>query len=83
MLEITSAKTPRAGDASLPQDTPEPVREWAESEEAKVRENEELVEKLSAAMEAEGYDTGAIKKVMNRQLKQSGRDRMVSGSRAL
>ena len=37
---------------------------WAEGEEAKVREREELVEDLSQAKQSHGYDPTPIREVM-------------------
>jgi hypothetical protein len=48
----------------LPADTPERVRDWAESEDAKELEKEGLVEELSQAMRARGYDPTPIRQVM-------------------
>ena len=63
-LELAAGEKPRPGDVSLPEDTKERVTEWVEGEEASVREEEALVEDLSQAMEAQGYDTQAVKSVM-------------------
>ncbi len=63
-LELAAGEKPRSGDVSLPEDTPERIREWTEGEEAKVREREELVEELSAAMQAHGRDPTPIREVM-------------------
>lgn len=53
-----------AGDVSLPEDTPERVRKWAEGEEAKVQEREELVAELSQVMKVHGYDPTPIREMM-------------------
>ncbi len=65
-LELTARKKPRPGDVSLPEGTKEHISEWAEGEEAEVREREELVEQLSTAMQAHGHDPGSIRQVMGR-----------------
>jgi hypothetical protein len=59
-LEIDSGKRPRAGDVALPSDIGERVRDWAEGEEAKAREREELVGELSTVMKDRGYDPTLI-----------------------
>ena len=54
-LEIAAGDVPRfpgKGYLAMPEDTVEKVREWAEGEETKVREREELVEDLSEVMKA-------------------------------
>ena len=51
---------------ALPKDKGERVMEWAEGEEAKARKREELVEELSRAMKARGYDPTPIREVMGR-----------------
>jgi hypothetical protein len=63
-LELAAGERPRPGDVSLPKDTKERVTEWAEGEEASVREREELVGELSQAMAARGYDPTPIRQVM-------------------
>jgi hypothetical protein len=63
-LELTAGKKPRPGDVCLPEGTKERISEWAEGGEAEVREREELVEQLSAAMQAHGHDPGSIWQVM-------------------
>jgi len=65
-LEIAAGERPRSGDVSLRKDVPERVREWAEGEGANVREREELVGELSAAMEAHGHDPTPIREAMGR-----------------
>jgi len=63
-LEVTSGEAPRfpgKGYVALPEDTAEKAREWAEGEEAKVRE--ELVEDLSQVMKAQGHDPAPIREV--------------------
>ena len=65
-LELTAGKKPQPGDVSLPEGTKERISELAEGEEAEVREREELVEQLSAAMQAPGHDPGSIRQVMGR-----------------
>ena len=47
-LEIAAGERPRAGDIALPEDTAEKVKEWAEGEDAKVRERETFMGKLRA-----------------------------------
>jgi hypothetical protein len=59
-LELAAGEKPRPDEVSLPEGTPERVREWAEGEEAKEREMEQLTEELSAAMKARGYDPTPI-----------------------
>ena len=63
-LELAAGEKPRSGDVSLHEDTPERVREWTEGEEATIQEREELVEELSAAMQAHGRDPTPIREVM-------------------
>ena len=63
-LELAAGEKPRPGDVSLPEDTKERVTEWAEGEDARVREEETLVEELSQAMMARGYDPTPIRQVM-------------------
>ena len=63
-LELTAGEKPRPGDVSLPESTPERIREWAEGEDARVREEEALVEELSKAMKARGYDPTPIRQVI-------------------
>ena len=63
-LELAAGEKPRPGDVSLPADTTERVREWVEGEEAKEQERGELVEELSKAMKARGYDPTPIRQVM-------------------
>ena len=65
-LELTAGKKLRPGDVPLLEGTKERISEWAEGEEAEVREREELVEQLSAAMQAHGHDPGSIPQVMGR-----------------
>jgi hypothetical protein len=62
-LELAAGERPGAGDVALPRDLPERVRGWVESEEARVREREELAGELGAAMRTRGYDAGALKAV--------------------
>jgi hypothetical protein len=65
-LEIASGEAPRfpgKGYVALPEDTAEKAKEWAEGEGAKVRERDELVGEVSAAMENRGYDTAALETV--------------------
>ena len=63
-LELTAGEKPRPGDVSLPEGTKQQVRVWAEGEEAKVREREELIEDLSQAKQSHGYDPTPIREVM-------------------
>ncbi len=63
-LEIDAGERPRAGDVALPDGLPERVRGWAEGEEAKAREREELVGELSAAVRAYGRDPTPIREAM-------------------
>ena len=63
-LELTAGEKPRPGDVSLPEGTKERVTEWADGEETRVREREGLVEELSQAMKAHGYDPTPIRQVM-------------------
>ena len=63
-LELAAGEKPARGDVSLPEGTKERVQVWAESEEAEVREREELVSELSAAMRAHGHDPTPIREVM-------------------
>jgi hypothetical protein len=63
-LELAAEERPRAGAVALPQDTGEHIREWAEGEEIKERDREELVEELSVAMQAHGRDPTPIREVM-------------------
>jgi hypothetical protein len=65
-VELTAGKKPRPGDVSLPEGTKERISVWAEGGEAEVREREELVEQLSAAMQAHGHDPSSIRQVMGR-----------------
>jgi len=60
-LEITAEERPRAGDVGLPEDTGEHIREWAEGEQGKVLEREELARELSEAMQARRHDPRAVK----------------------
>src|SRR5215213_4026410 len=62
-LEIAAGEKPSAGEMVLPEDTAERVKNWAEGEEAKVREREELVEDLSQVMKAQGHDPAPIREV--------------------
>ena len=48
-----------------PKPSPERIREWAEGEEAEVREREGLVEELSQTMKNHGYDAEAVKAVLS------------------
>jgi len=48
----------------LPEDIPDRVKEWAEGEEAKVREREDLVGELNQAMRAKGHDPTLIWEAM-------------------
>jgi hypothetical protein len=63
-LELAAGEKPARGDVSLPEGTPERAREWAEGEDAEVREREELVSELSVAMRAHGHDPTPIREVM-------------------
>jgi hypothetical protein len=66
-LEIAAGNVPRfpgKGYVALPEDTSEKAREWAESEEVKVRERKELLDELVPAMQARGYDAGVLRAVM-------------------
>ncbi len=63
-LEIVAGERPQPGSVSLPEGTREQVQEWVEDEEATEREKEELVEDLSQAMKAHGYDPTPIREVM-------------------
>ena len=56
-LELAAGERPTPGAVALPHDTGEHIREWAEGEEAKVQEREELVGELSAAMQTHGRET--------------------------
>ncbi len=63
-LEIAFGKASKFagwGYVALPEDIPDPVREWAEGEGVKDREMEELVLELVPAIESRGYDTRAVK----------------------
>lgn len=62
--ELATGEKPAPGDVSLPEDTKERVTEWAEGEDAKVRERKGLVEELSQAMKARGYDPTPVRQVM-------------------
>jgi hypothetical protein len=64
LSEIASEERPKAGEVALPDDTGERIREWAEDEEEKVWEREEILSELVPAMEGRGYDTGAVKAVL-------------------
>ena len=63
-LELAAGEKPAPDTVYLPGDTKERVQAWAESEEAEMREREELVEELSAAMQAHGHDPTSIHDVM-------------------
>ena len=63
-LELAAGEKPQPSDVSLPKGTKERITEWAEGEEVKEREKEELIESLSQAMEARGYDTQEVRAVM-------------------
>ncbi len=63
-LELAAGEKPRPGDVSLPEGSKERVTEWADGEDAKEREREGLVEELSQAMKARGYDPTPIREVM-------------------
>ena len=63
-LEIVAGEKPEQGDISVPESTKECVSEWAEGEETKVKEREELVGELSAAMRARGHDPTPIREAM-------------------
>ena len=63
-LEVSMGEMPRAGDVALPEDTAERAKEWAESEEVKVRERDDLVQELSRAMQAHGHDPTPIREAM-------------------
>jgi hypothetical protein len=62
-LEIHAGERPKIGGVALPEDTGERIRDWVDGEEAKVGERKILSE-LVPAMEARGYDTGAVKAVL-------------------
>jgi hypothetical protein len=64
-LEIAAGEKTRSGDVSLRKDVLERVREWAEEEEAKVREREALEDGLMPAMESRGYDPKAVRERMS------------------
>ena len=64
-LELAAGEKPRPGDVSLPEGTKERVTEWAEGENAREREREQLTEELSAAMKAHGYDPAPIRQAMS------------------
>jgi hypothetical protein len=59
-LELAAREKPRAGNATLPEDTSERIWTWAEGEEEHIREREQLVGERSAAMRARGRDTQAV-----------------------
>ncbi len=63
-LEITAGERPMVRDVALPEDMGARVKEWAEGEERKTREGKDLVEELGQALEALGYDAGAVKAVV-------------------
>jgi hypothetical protein len=63
-LEIAAGERPQPGSVSFPEGTKEQVQEWVEDEEVMEREKEELVEDLSQAMKAYGYDPTPIRGVM-------------------
>jgi hypothetical protein len=63
-LEIAAGERMRVSDVALPEDTEERVKEWAEGEEAKIREREMLVGEVSAAMRAHGRDPTPIGETM-------------------
>ncbi len=63
-LELAAGEKPAPGEVSLPEGTKERVTEWAEGEEAKEWEEEELVDELSKSMKARGYDSTPIRQVM-------------------
>ena len=63
-LELAAGEKPRAGDVSLPEGTKARITEWVEGEDAKVREEEALMDELSQAMKARGYDPTPIRQVM-------------------
>ncbi len=63
-LEIASGESPRAGDVALPEATAERIAEWAESEDAKMREKDEVAEELCQVMQAHGHDAGPLKAFM-------------------
>ena len=47
-LEISAGEKPRAGEAALPEDTGERIREWAEGEEERDKQREAFLGKLQA-----------------------------------
>jgi hypothetical protein len=51
-----------AGDLTLPEDTPERIREWTKTEEIIEGEGKELTGELSAAMRADGHDPTPIRR---------------------
>ena len=63
-LELAAGEKPRLGDVSLSGGTKERVSEWVEGEDAKVREEEALMDELSQAMMARGHDPTPIRQVM-------------------
>ena len=63
-LELAAGEKPEKGDVALPEGIKERITEWAEGEEVREREKEELVEELSQAMRAHGHDPTPIREVM-------------------
>ena len=63
----------------MPEDIPERVKGWAEGEEAKARERDELVGEVSAAMEARGYDPTPIREAIVDEKGRSVRSRLEVG----
>jgi hypothetical protein len=63
-LELAAGEKPQPSDVSLPKGTKERIAEWAEGEDTKVREKEELVEELSQAMKARGHDSTPVRQVI-------------------
>jgi hypothetical protein len=60
-LELAAGEWRRADDVALPEDTGKRIRGWAEGEETKEREREELEEEISRAMSARGHDPTPIR----------------------
>ena len=63
-LELAAGEKPPPRDVSLPEVTKERVTEWAEGKDAREREREVLMEELSQAMKARGYDPAPIRQVI-------------------
>ncbi len=58
-LELAAGEVPKfpgKGYAALPEDTADKTREWADGEETKVREREELLAQVDAMAEVYGLD---------------------------